>query len=109
MTDHVLSTDGELSAAAAWGDYDNDGDLDLYVACEYGAANLLYRNDGGDDFTRMTGNPAVLDGGHSLGANWADHDNDGDLDLLVVNWGSQPGRRRGSGWHRRICGLRSLG
>jgi hypothetical protein len=83
-----LGTDGAPALAADWGDMDNDGDLDLYVATMYGMANLLYRNDGDGRFTALEEGAAVLDAGHTYGVNWADCDNDGDLDLAVVNWGA---------------------
>jgi predicted small lipoprotein YifL len=85
-----LGTDGAPALAADWGDMDNDGDLDLYVGTMYGMANLLYRNDGGGLFTVVEEGAAVLDAGHTYGAGWADADNDGDLDLAVVNWGAAP-------------------
>jgi hypothetical protein len=81
---------GLMPTAAAWGDYDNDGDLDLYLTGVYGMANLLLENDGSGRFERVTEGDAVLDGGHSYAASWADADNDGDLDLAVANWGAAP-------------------
>ena len=69
---------------AAWGDYDNDGDLDLYIT-QYGA-NLLYRNDGADRFSDVTAQAGVAGDEFSAGAAWADYDNDGDLDLYVSNY-----------------------
>jgi ASPIC and UnbV/FG-GAP-like repeat len=83
----VSDTTGAL--AAAWGDYDNDGDLDLAVGTFAGQVNRLFRNDGGGRFTRvLDGGPHVVDGNNSYGMMWADADNDGDLDLLAINWGS---------------------
>lgn len=85
-------TDPEVSTGGAWGDYDNDGDQDLYVP-DYFGPNQLYRNDGdsnGDgvpEFTDVAAslgvNPAV-DG--SIGAQFVDYDNDGDQDLYVTNY-----------------------
>jgi len=82
------------SNAAAWGDYDNDGDLDLFVSCAWppgpvtGRPNLLYRNDGDGTFTRLASLPAndsENQGGASTGCKWGDYDNDGWLDLFVAN------------------------
>ena len=67
---------------AAWGDYDGDGDLDLYLS-KYGAANRLYRNDGDGTFTDVGGTTA--DAANGYGVVWGDCDNDGDLDLYLVN------------------------
>lgn len=67
-------------SAVAWGDMDNDGDLDLAVAgLQAGLIGRTYRNDGGG-FTLFGTFPGVADG--SLA--WGDYDNDGDLDLLVT-------------------------
>jgi uncharacterized repeat protein (TIGR02543 family) len=67
---------------AAWGDYDNDGDLDFYITSQHGTDNRLYRNDGSSftDVTAEFGLP-LTDGTH---VTWADYDNDGYLDLYVV-------------------------
>jgi len=74
-----------------WGDYDNDGDLDLFIA-QYanGANDLLYRNDGGGTFTRITNGPVVISGGRSQFGVWGDYDNDGWLDLFVGNDNGEP-------------------
>lgn len=79
--------------SCGWGDADNDGDLDLYVAnalepqgnSERLARNALYRNEGGGSFVAVTNGPAVEDRGFSYGVSWVDYDDDGDLDLFVTN------------------------
>ncbi|UCH09736.1 MAG: VCBS repeat-containing protein, partial [Fidelibacterota bacterium] len=71
------------SVSSIWGDYDNDGDLDLFVANYQDEPNVLYRNEG-SGFTRVA-SPFDADGGNSNGAAWGDYDNDGDLDLFVSN------------------------
>jgi hypothetical protein len=64
-------------------DYDNDGDLDLFLVRRY-LVNRLLRNDGGFKFADVT--PRLIDEPHlTFGAAWGDYDNDGDLDLFVVN------------------------
>ncbi|MCC6740606.1 MAG: VCBS repeat-containing protein [Planctomycetia bacterium] len=70
----------------AWGDYDNDGDLDLaYTGYVYGdtAHFRLYRNDGGDKFTDIA--PA-LPNLYQTAIAWGDYDNDGDLDLALAGY-----------------------
>ena len=67
---------------AAWGDYDNDGDPDLYLA-NYGYANKLFRNDGGTFVDATTG--PLGDASWGTGVAWGDYDNDGDLDLYLGN------------------------
>jgi hypothetical protein len=75
----------DSTLGAAWGDYDNDGDLDLFLA-NRGSASLLLRNDGGS-FVDAT--PGLLGGsGDGAGAAWGDFDNDGILDLYAANDGA---------------------
>jgi sugar lactone lactonase YvrE len=78
---------GGPSFGAAWGDFDNDGDLDLYVPY-FGEGNRLYTNEG-DRFRDLGIQFGVTqpDTGRSRGAVWGDFDNDGDLDLYVTNSG----------------------
>lgn len=69
---------------AATGDYDNDGDPDLYVTNV--GANVLYRNDGKGRFADITEIAGVGDSGWGTQAAFVDYDNDGDLDLYVANY-----------------------
>ncbi|MEM7299140.1 MAG: CRTAC1 family protein [Bacteroidota bacterium] len=90
LTEGRIATDGGLSRGVAWGDYDNDGDPDLYVSNSNGQWNALYRNNGNGQFKKMTANQdkeseTVIYGGNSQGVHWVDYDNDGDLDLYVVS------------------------
>ncbi|MDE3001347.1 MAG: CRTAC1 family protein [Gemmatimonadota bacterium] len=68
----------------AAGDYDNDGDSDLYVTCL--GANRLYRNRGNGRFEDVTAQMGVGDTTWSVCAVWLDYDRDGDLDLFVGNY-----------------------
>ena len=68
----------------ATGDYDNDGDDDLYVTAL--GANTLYRNNGDGTFTDITAAAGVDDGRWSTAAAFLDYDRDADLDLFVVNY-----------------------
>ncbi|MDY7092569.1 MAG: VCBS repeat-containing protein [Acidobacteriota bacterium] len=90
---------------ASAADYDNDGDLDLYLGryldprtqlpttlfyTRNGQGNSLLRNDGVDEagvprFTDVTEEAGVREGGLTLGVAWADYDADGDQDLYVSN------------------------
>lgn len=67
-----------------WGDYDNDGDLDLYI-CTGASTNILYRNNGDSTFTAV--DEDVEASGNSQDAVFVDYDNDGDLDLAVTRQG----------------------
>ena len=69
---------------AAVGDYDNDGDLDLFVT-SFGA-DTLYRNNGNGTFTDATREAGVSDPLWSTSAAFVDYDRDGDLDLFVANY-----------------------
>ena len=69
---------------SAWGDYDNDGDADLYVS-NYAGENRLYRNDGGA-FTDVAPKLGVADPVESFAAWFWDYDNDGWLDLFVAGY-----------------------
>jgi hypothetical protein len=69
---------------AAVGDYDNDGDADLYVTRLN--ANVLLQNDGGGHFTDVTARAGVADGGWSTSAAFLDADRDGHLDLFVTHY-----------------------
>ncbi len=73
-----------VSMDAAWGDYDNDGHSDLYVA-KWGW-NILYHNDGDGTFTDVTESAGVGDKGNANAALWFDYDGDGWLDLYVANY-----------------------
>ncbi len=79
------------SYASAAADYDADGDVDLYVANDYGTNNL-WRNDGGT-FTDVAEDLGVLDPGNGMGCNFADLNGDGRLDLYVSNMSSTAGNR----------------
>ena len=85
-----------MGSGAAFLDYDNDGDLDLYIV--NGAplpgfetatlpTNVLYRNDGNGRFSDVTVVAGVGDTGYGMGCVAADYDNDGDTDLYVTNFG----------------------
>ncbi len=70
----------------AWGDYDNDGALDLFVAQD-GGSSALFRNGGppGYALTRILTGPVATDAGNAFGAAWGDYDRDGQLDLFVTD------------------------
>ena len=74
------AADAGSGRGTAWGDYDGDGDLDLYVAND-NSANVLYRNDAGT----FTATGQAADAGSGRGTAWGDYDGDGDLDLYVAN------------------------
>ena len=80
-----------FSFAAAWEDFDQDGDPDLYVANDFGRNNL-YRNDGGR-FVDVAAQMGVEDISAGMGVSWADVNGDGWMDLHVANMFSSAGNR----------------
>jgi hypothetical protein len=80
-----------FSLAASWEDFDNDGDVDLYVANDFGRDNL-YRNDGGK-FTDIAPQAGAEDIGAGMSVSWADYNHDGWMDLYVANMFSSAGSR----------------
>ncbi|HED66792.1 MAG TPA: VCBS repeat-containing protein, partial [Planctomycetes bacterium] len=80
-----------FSFAAAFEDFDLDGDSDLYVANDFGRNNL-YRNDGGR-FTDVAAEAGVEDVSAGMGVSTGDVDGDGLPDLLVANMQSNAGSR----------------
>ena len=80
------------TGAVAWGDYDNDGDLDVLLTGATSSppyhASKVYRNDRGS-FVDIN---APLEGSYWGSVAWGDYDNDGDLDILLTGDESWPGR-----------------
>ena len=83
-----------VGSGAAFADYDNDGDLDLYIVNSStkhdtgtgNPRNALYQNNGNSTFTDVTNEAGVGNPVWGMGAAFADYDNDGDLDLYVANY-----------------------
>jgi hypothetical protein len=80
-----ISLPGISSCSVAWGDYDNDADLDILLTGYKGnniSISKIYRNDGNGIFTEQTNInlPAISSGSVA----WGDYDNDGDLDILLT-------------------------
>jgi hypothetical protein len=107
----------DMGSGAAWGDYDADGDYDLFLvniagpltatAAEIEASpgtNKLYRNDGRGSFTDVTTTAGLEYRGVGMGSAWADYDNDGDLDLVVTTYGELLlYRNRGDGTFEKVA------
>ena len=93
------------SLSAAWDDFDQDGDADLYVANDFGRNNL-YRNDGGR-FHDVAAEMGVEDVASGMSVAFGDYDRDGRNDLYISNMFSSAGGR--VAFQRQFAGGRSAG
>jgi len=86
---NIFDGPGVQQLSAAWGDYDNDGFVDLYVPTAIAGTgpypDMLFHNNGNGTFARVTNSPLVTDPTANQGALWGDFDNDNDLDLFVTS------------------------
>lgn len=88
LTDYPTEISGFARANSAWGDYDNDGDLDLLMmgtpAGQYDPQLILYRNDQGSFVDVGAENESSFDGIFDGEIAWLDYDHDGDLDFVLL-------------------------
>jgi hypothetical protein len=112
----------DMGSGLAWGDYDNDGDPDLFLVNFRGSIqeptpgdpalgrHALYRNDGKGRFTEVTVEAGFTQPTYGQGAAWGDYDNDGDLDLYLTNYGpNQLHRNNGDGTFTDVTALAGVG
>lgn len=83
----ACSPESKQSQGAALADYDNDGDIDIFV-CNLVESNALLQNDGAGRFRDATRLAGLADNDQSMGAVFFDFDLDGHLDLFVSNIGA---------------------
>ena len=93
-TPSTTQSDNSGNYGSIWTDYDNDGDLDLYISkCRIGVSdpndgrrrNLLFQNDGSNNYTDVAEDAGLLPLAQSWSANFEDIDNDGDFDCVMIN------------------------
>jgi len=90
----ITKTESRPSKGHTWGDFDNDGDLDLFIAngtegtTPKEIMNFLFLSNGNGDFELVKNGAIVNTPTISAGTAWADYDRDGDLDIFVSNWGN---------------------
>jgi hypothetical protein len=103
ITNSPLVKVPDVSLNAAWGDYDNDGDLDVCVT-SWNTTNQLYRNLGNGVFEVDPASPRFPSGENRHIAAWGDYDNDGWLDLFIVHYNraSRLFHNRGDGTFEEI-------
>lgn len=90
----TVPSDNSGNYGSVWTDYDNDGDIDLYISkCRLGVSNpndgrrlnLLFENDGNGNYQDVASSSGLLPMGQSWATDFADIDNDGDMDAFVLN------------------------
>jgi hypothetical protein len=84
----IIGSGADNSRGAAWGDYDDDGFIDLFVANtgpdgSGPARHFLYHNNTDGTFSRVTNGPVATVASDARGCVWGDYDNDGYLDLVI--------------------------
>lgn len=106
-TRHMDGTPMEdgVSKGSAWGDYDNDGDVDLFVSNN--GSFLFYINNGAGSFERLPVTDFVYFASNSLSTAWGDLENDGDLDLVVSSYDHKTmlyeNRGNSNHWIKIVC------
>jgi hypothetical protein len=97
LADERLHMPAVMGGGAAMFDYDDDGDLDLYLTSGYDAvdrgpleraSNRLYRREADGRYVDATAASGLGDPGYGMGVAVGDIDNDGDLDVFVTNYGA---------------------
>jgi hypothetical protein len=108
VTTNAIGTTFVQAYTHVWGDYDNDGKVDLFVPNLGTMNDMLFHNNGSSSFTRITTGHPVIDASDSCCGAWADYDRDGFLDLFVSTYGGCPGqndllyRNNGDGTFRKM-------
>ena len=94
MAASTVPSDNSGNYGSVWTDYDNDGDIDLYISkCKLGVddptdgrrLNLLFQNDGNNHYTDVAAQANIQPFAQSWASDFGDIDNDGDLDCFIIN------------------------
>ena len=108
ITNGAIVNDVGMFTGAVWGDFNNDGFLDLFVSNWAGRTNVFYRNNGDGTFTKVSQGEPVQDADFHTVAAAADYDNDGYLDLLVPAGVEAPTARHNMLYHNSGDGTMAL-
>lgn len=82
----LTANTGTYSETASWGDYDNDGLVDIFITNSYiNLHNMLFKNLGNQTFSRITTGAPITENEPSRSVQWADYDGDGKIDLFISN------------------------
>jgi hypothetical protein len=107
VTESCLSEEAGRFLTPSWGDFDDDGWVDLFVTRKDGGSCRLYRNMGNGTFEMIEDGGFAEPGNFGHAGCWADYDNDGNLDVLITRWGGDSQavalyRGNGSGGFEKI-------
>ncbi len=99
ITNDPLVNEDFDSKGCTWGDYDNDGFTDVFVAnSDNNTPNSLFKNNGDGSFSKITdAGEIVTDQGSTSTCSWVDYDNDGWLDLFITNYNQENALYRNNG------------
>lgn len=105
ITDNIIAQSSVIGSGLAWGDYDNDGYLDLFACGTINSRNRLFHNEQNGNFTEVTTGEIVNEITSSQSCGWADYNKDGFIDIFLANRYGQSNRlykNNGNGTFTRI-------